>query len=81
MKNQLIDLNNALFAQLERVNEEGIAAETLASEIQRSTAVAQIATQIIANAKLALEAEKAFSAQLISRAIPMLERRQEQKPQ
>jgi len=81
MKNQLIDLNNALFAQLERVNEEGIAAETLASEIQRSNAVSQIATQIIANAKLALDAEKALSAQLINRAIPMLEQRTERKPQ
>jgi hypothetical protein len=73
MKNQLIDLNNALFAQLERVSEEGIAPDTLATEIQRCNAVSTLAVQIISNARLALDAEKARASKLIERPLPMLE--------
>jgi hypothetical protein len=36
MKNKLTDLNNHLFAQLERLSEEDITVENLAKEIQRS---------------------------------------------
>jgi hypothetical protein len=61
MKNQLIDLNNHLFAQLERVNEENISAEKLASEIERSKAITCLAKEIIGNARLALDAQIALS--------------------
>ncbi len=56
MKNKLSDLNNHLFAALERVNDEDLAQEDLAKEIERAKAVSQIATQVIANAKLGLDA-------------------------
>jgi len=58
MKNKLIDLNNHLFLQLERINDEDLKGEDLKNEINRSKAVAQLANQVVANADLALQAEK-----------------------
>jgi len=58
MKNKLIDLNNHLFEQLERLNDEDLTGEQLQSEIQRSKAVSGIASQIVSNASLSLEAKK-----------------------
>ena len=58
MKNKLIDLNDHLFAQLERLNDEKTTGEALASEIERSKALTGVACKIIDNAKLALDAEK-----------------------
>jgi len=56
VKNKLSDLNNHLFAQLERLNDEQLEGEALDSEINRSKAVAGVAGQIIANANTALRA-------------------------
>lgn len=58
MKNKLTDLNNHLFEQLERLNDEELTDEKLSQEIERSKAVANIATKIIDNASLGLQAEK-----------------------
>jgi hypothetical protein len=58
MKNTLVDLNNHLFEQLERLNDEELTGEQLEAEIKRSTAVTHVATQIINNAALGLQAEK-----------------------
>lgn len=58
MKNKLIDLNNHLFAQLERLSEEKTKGEKLKEEISRAKAVSGIASQIIANANLSLRAEE-----------------------
>lgn len=58
MKNKLTDLNNHLFAQLERLSAEDISADELAKEIQRTDAVAKIAGQIIDTANVALDAAK-----------------------
>lgn len=58
MKNKLQDLNNHLFAQLERLDNEELTAEGLDTEIQRSKAITAISNQIINNAKLALDATK-----------------------
>jgi hypothetical protein len=65
MKNKLTDLNNHLFAQLERLGEESLKGEKLAEEINRSKAVAGVAGQIISNASLVLEAQKALGDGLI----------------
>lgn len=58
MKNTLGDLNNHLFAQLERLSDEDIKGEALQEEIGRAKAINSVASQIIANGALVLEAKK-----------------------
>jgi hypothetical protein len=60
MKNRLIDLNNHLFAQLERLSDEDMTGDKLSEEMERSKAIGGVAKNIIDNAKLALDAQKAF---------------------
>ena len=58
MQNTLGDLNNHLFAQLERLNDEEVTGTELKEEIERSKAVANIAKGIIDNGNLVLQAQK-----------------------
>lgn len=58
MKNKLIDLNNHLFAQLERLGEEGLTAEQLEQEVKRSEAMVTVSQQILRNADLSIQAAK-----------------------
>lgn len=58
MKNGLADLNNHLFEQLERLNDEELTEEELNKEITRSKAMTAVATKIIDNASLSLQATK-----------------------
>ncbi|MDQ0202496.1 hypothetical protein [Pectinatus haikarae] len=60
MQNTLGDLNNHLFAQLERLGDEDLKGEELAEEIKRSVAVTGIAEQIISNGALVLKAKVAY---------------------
>ncbi|MGR3969240.1 hypothetical protein [Shewanella sp. 1180_01] len=74
MKNKLIDLNNHLFAQLERLSDESLKGEALQDEVHRSKSVTQISTQIVANARLALDAQIAANDMGVGRKLPeMLE--------
>jgi len=57
-RNTLTDLNNHLFAQLERLNDEELDSEKLQEEISRAKAVANIATQIILNGSLVLKSQE-----------------------
>lgn len=56
--NTLMALNNHLFEQLERLNDEDLTDEEFKKEIDRSKAMTGVSKQIIDNAKLALDAEK-----------------------
>ncbi len=56
--NKLIDLNNHLFAQLERLSDEDLTPDELKKEVSRSKAINGIASNIINNAKVGLEASK-----------------------
>lgn len=58
MKNTLLDLNNYLFEQIERVNDDDLDEETLKKEIQRAETVTKIAGTIINNAQVQLQALK-----------------------
>ena len=58
MQNTLGDLNNHLFAQLERLSDEDLKGEGLEVEIKRARAITYVASQIIANGTLALDAQK-----------------------
>ena len=56
MKNRLTDLNNHLFAQLERLSEEGLSAEQIEQEVRRTDAIVAISEQIVRNADVQLKA-------------------------
>lgn len=55
MKNTLTDLNNALFAELENLQDESMDPERATAALRRSQAVSQIAEVIIRNGELALK--------------------------
>ena len=57
-KNTLSDLNNHLFAQIERLGDEDLTAEELHKEIDRTKAISEIAKNIVSNAKLVLDGER-----------------------
>jgi hypothetical protein len=61
MKNKMIDLNNHLFEQLERLNDEDLKGDDLKLEMDRAKAITGIASQIIANGQLVLKATIAKS--------------------
>jgi hypothetical protein len=73
-KNQLRDLNNALFSQLDRLTDDDLNDEKLQKEILRSKAVSNLAAQIIQNARLALEGAKAIKAGEVDRGTLMIGR-------
>ena len=55
MKNTLQDLNNHLFEQLERLNDEDLTDDQLDRELRRAEGMTKIATQIIENGELAFK--------------------------
>jgi len=61
MKNTLADLNNHLFAQLERLSDEELSAEEIGVEAERGQAIVAVADQIIRNASLKIQAAKILS--------------------
>ena len=70
MKNTLSDLNNYLFEQMERLNDESLTDEDLQKEIVRSKAIQGVAQTIVNNATLALNTMKQIYEQGDKMALP-----------
>ena len=66
-RNTLGDLNNHLFEELERLNNEELAGEKLETELERAKAITSVAQQIISNANTILKAKK-FQAESLGRS-------------
>jgi len=58
MKNKLVDLNNHLFEQLERLGDEDLKGEELTNELKRAQGISAISKDIVNNATLAFNVEK-----------------------
>lgn len=58
MRNKLVDLNNHLFEQLERLSDDDLQGEELKEEINRSKQIENIAKQVINNGRLVLDTQK-----------------------
>lgn len=58
MKNRLTDLNDILFETLERLNDDDLMESSLDKELQRAKAISQVATNIVNNAQVLLDAQK-----------------------
>lgn len=58
MRNRLTDLNDHLFAQMERLGDEDLKGDELKEEIERADSMAKIATQIVHNNNVILKTIK-----------------------
>jgi len=56
MKNKLQDLNDHLFAQLERLSDETLTEEQIQKETVRTEAIVSVASKIVDNASVQLKA-------------------------
>ncbi len=72
MKNKLLDLNNHLFAQMERLGNESLSGEDLKQEIERSKAITSVSGQIVANASLALDSKRFLRENGIAQDLPTM---------
>jgi len=72
MKDKLSDLNNHLFCQLERLNNDDLEGVELEDEIKRSIAMANLAGTIIQNASLILKARIAAENMPLERKLPLM---------
>ena len=77
MKNTLGDLNNHLFAEIERLGDEDLKNDELKEEIERARAISNVSTKIIENANLVLQAEKFKDERLSVDPLPEILKRLE----
>lgn len=73
MKTSIKDLNEHLFAQLERLNDESTAPENMKQEIEKAKAMSNVARVISDNMKLVLEAHKLTDDGFVKNLPKMLE--------
>lgn len=75
MKNTLGDLNNYLFEQLERLNDDDLSAEQLEKEIRKTDSIVKVADKIIQNGELAFRTMQhmdEFGYNLKPRPVPVM---------
>ena len=56
MKNTLSDLNNILFEQLERLNDDDLTEDQLELQLKKTDQIVKVSEKIIANGELAFKA-------------------------
>ena len=56
MKNTLADLNNILFEQLERLNDDSLTEDQLELQLKKTDQIVKVSEKIIANGELAFKA-------------------------
>lgn len=71
MKNKLRDLNNHLFAAIERLSDESLTADQIDQEAKRASAIVEVADTILGTADTQLRAAKLW-AEHGSMIMPML---------
>lgn len=59
-QNKLTDLNNHLFAELERLGDEELTGDQLKEELSRAKGIAMISSQVTKNANTMLSAARYF---------------------
>lgn len=62
MKNRLGNLDDHLFAQLERLADEGMTPEQVDQEVKRANAIVALADQVVGNASVKLKAAQLYAA-------------------
>ncbi len=70
MRNKIEDMRNHLFAQLERLGDEGLKGEALDAEISRARAINGVAGQLIDSARVEVEYLKTTGQQRGSDFLP-----------
>lgn len=55
MKNTLTDLNNYLFEQIERINDDSLTTEELERELRKTDSIVKLSEKIIDNGELAFK--------------------------
>jgi hypothetical protein len=77
-KNKLSDLNDHLFAQLERLSEEDLTAEQIEQEAKRADAIVAISEQVLRNADMHLRAATilATHGDRFAPMLPMIEKKE-----
>ncbi|MEP0155223.1 hypothetical protein [Pseudophaeobacter sp.] len=80
-KNKLSDLDDHLFAALERLNDETLSADQIETEAKRAEAVVKLADQVTENAKTKLVAARLYGehGSSVLPMLPQISARQEVK--
>lgn len=72
MKANLMDLNNVLFEQIERLNDDDLVGEELENELKKSKAIGGIASTIVQNSSLILRAVRVGEESRVDPQLPKL---------
>ena len=71
-KNTLLDLNDHLFMQIERLNDNDLTGSQLAEEVERARAMTGLASQIVGTAGLMLKAVQINSDMETEGSVPRI---------
>lgn len=72
MKNTILDLNNYLFEQLERMNDDDLTDDALDRQLRKTDSIIRISESIIKNGELALKAAKLASDTYDDNLVPKM---------